>query len=45
MPMSDMRSVHPAETKEVASLPARLLTQIVIGAAAILIITPFIALL
>jgi hypothetical protein len=42
--MSAMRSVHPAETKEVASLPARYLTQMVIGAAGILMFTPFVIL-
>ena len=43
MPMSELRSVHPVETKEIASLGARLLSQMVIGGAAILIATPFIA--
>jgi hypothetical protein len=42
--MSAMRSVHPVESKEVASLPARLLTQMVIGTAAILMFTPFVIL-
>ncbi len=44
MPMSELRSVHPRETKEIASLSARLLTQIVIGATALLLFMPFVAL-
>jgi hypothetical protein len=37
-----LRAVHPAETKEIASLSARFLTQTVIAMAAILTFVPFV---
>jgi len=38
-----LRTVHPAETKEVASLSARFITSFVIAMSGILSITPFVA--
>ena len=37
-----LRAVHPAETKEVASLSARFLTTTVIAASGILLLIPFV---
>jgi hypothetical protein len=38
-----LRSVHPAETKEIASLSARFITSFVIAFAGILSFAPFLA--
>jgi hypothetical protein len=43
MPELSLRSVHPAETKEIASLSARFITSFVIVVAGILSFVPFLA--
>jgi hypothetical protein len=40
--MITLRSVHPQEPQEVADIDARLLSQILIGTFAILLIVPFV---